>query len=133
MKFCAYKEIKLGNFTAKQFTLFESKHLFSVIFYWFIGDGWQDRYHDHAFRAISLRLWGSYQERVMYPGGDVEEVPRNTSRWRYFPRRHMHMLGHSKGCLVMLVAGPWQRFWSEIKDGRVRTLAWSRKMANAND
>lgn len=67
------------------------------------------------------------------PGGDVEEVPRNASRWRYFPRRHMHMLGQSKGCLVMLIAGPWQQFWSEIKDGRVRTLAWGRKVANVND
>lgn len=126
LKICSYKQIKLGDFYAKQFTLFECKYLFSVIFYWFVGDGWQDRYHDHAFRALSLRLWGSYQERVLV-NGEVVETPRSSSRWRYFPRDHMHMLGKSKGCLVVLFAGPWLRTWREIRDGVTRTLTWGRR------
>jgi hypothetical protein len=125
--FLRRKTISLGDFRAEQFTLFEHKRLFSVIFYWFHGDGWQGRFHTHAFRALSLRLWGTYRERVMAPNGSVVERERGDRRLLYFPREHAHELGISRGCLTMLVAGPWRETWREHRGGRWTTLGWGRR------
>ena len=127
MKFLKYKPIRLGQFTAHQFTLFECKSLFSIIFYFFVGDGWQDRFHTHAFKAISIRLFGSYRERILHSDGTVSECNRDDKRIKLFGKSHSHMLGMSKRCLVALFSGPWDRTWQEIKDGRTRTLTWGRK------
>lgn len=127
MKFLRHKRITFGQFTAHQFTVFESKAAFSIIFYFFVGAGWQDRFHTHAFRAVSLRIFGSYRERVKHTDGTISERLRDEKRIFHFAKRHEHMLGHSTGCLVLLLAGPWEKTWTETRNGQVRTLAWGRK------
>lgn len=128
MKFLSHKRIQLGAFLARQFTLIEIKRLFSIVAFWFKGDGWQDRFHDHAFVALSLRIWGTYRERVLCDG-KVTENDRAESRWRFIPRNHMHMLGVSRGCLVLVFTGPWLDYWHEVKDGQLRKLGWGRRSA----
>jgi hypothetical protein len=59
--------------------------------------------------------------------GDIVECNRDDKRIKRFGKSHSHMLGMSRGCLVALFSGPWDRTWQEIKDGRVRTLTWGRK------
>jgi hypothetical protein len=127
MKVFSYKRIQLGQFTAHQFTLFELKSFASVILYWFCGQGWQGRYHSHAFKAVSFRLYGSYRERVRRENGDIVVCDRAASRIRYFSREHCHELGESTGCLTVLFAGPWQSTWREYRDGRWTTLGWGRR------
>lgn len=127
MKLFKFKRIALGDFVAQQFTLFEHKGLFSIIAYRFKGDGWQDRFHTHAFNAISFRVYGTYQERVREADGSIHIVARNTSRFRFFTKAHEHMLGVSSGCLTILVAGPWDQTWTERKQDVLRILGWGRK------
>lgn len=128
MKFLTKKTIKLGDLSAIQFIVFEHKRLFSLIFFYFKGDGWQDRFHTHAFNAISFKIFGSYGER-RFVGGKywaIEQVER-TEFIRYFPRDCYHAIGPSKGCMTMLIAGPWKKTWKEFKDGKERLLTWGGK------
>lgn len=130
MKLLSYKAIRLGDLTAHQLTVFEHKRLFSLILYYFRGDGWQDRYHDHAFDAISIRVFGRYRERVLLDERTGERLERDRSdrRVMLFRRSCFHMLGISPGgCLTILLAGPWGPTWREWKDGRTRTLRWGRR------
>lgn len=134
VKFLRYKPIVLGDFTAHQFTLFESKHLFSIIFYYFKGEGWQDRFHTHAFKAISLRIFGTYIEEWLIEPLKLDEwlfthSETRRDRWRFFPKDRYHRLGYSGGCLTMLLAGPWDRTWKELRESMrtERTLTWGRK------
>jgi len=125
MKVLRYKKVVLGELNAHQFTLFEWKRAFSILVYYFEGDGWQDRYHTHAFNAWSLKLFGTYQYRELVDGVAEEAFRREVLR--YFPRSTNHMLGPSAGCLTILLAGPWNATWQETKGGRARTLAWGRR------
>lgn len=124
MKFLSTKDIKLGDFNARQFTLFEYKPWFSIIFFWFSGDGWQDRYHTHAFDAVSLCLYGKYEERELLnpTTGAYRERPRRFG-FRFFPKNSYHSLGESKGCLTLLLSGPWKGNWKEWKNGKEYSLS----------
>jgi len=124
----SYKKIQLGELIAHQFAIIESKRLFSIIFYYFEGHGWQDRFHTHAFSAISLRIFGTY----LYRNFDDDVDRTRSKRIMYFPKTTNHMLGPSKGCLTLLFARPWERTWNEFKDGKVRVLTWGRRNANTS-
>lgn len=143
---CTFKAITFGQFTAKQFVLFEHKRLFSIIFFYFKGDGWQDRWHTHAFNAISFKLFGSYLEDSLHhsryrlvsgplwfiPEPDPESefvsvIKKRTELIKYFPRDSFHKLGHSNGCMTMLLSGPWKPQWVEVHDNGTTThLNWGR-------
>lgn len=125
-KLFAYKAVVLSQFTAHQFTVFEHKRLFSIIFYYFKGAGWQGRFHSHAFNALSLRIFGDYLERGIFD--NVPTRRRAERRWQYIPRDHFHELGRSNGCLTLVIAGPWAKTWQEVRDGVVRTFGWGRKV-----
>ena len=127
MKFLSYKSIILGNFLARQFTLIEIKSLFSIIFYWFKGDA-QDRFHSHAFNSLSIRLWGDYDEIQLIDGKEELKKRSASGRFYYIPKTNIHKLTNSKGCLVLLISGPWEKTWSEWKNGIERRLTWGRKI-----
>lgn len=124
MKILKFKKIKLGEFIANQFTIIEIKNLFSFIVYYFKGDGWQDRYHSHAFNAIAINLFGNIQEEILDNNKTKIEI-RN--EWiKYYSKERYHKLGKSKGCLMIVICGPWEKYWYEIKDGIKRKLSWKR-------
>lgn len=125
MKMFSYKKIKLGDFTAHQFTVLEFKSLCSIIFYYFKGNGWQDRYHTHAFNSVSFKLFGSYKERIKMLLGYRESTRKSIIK--FFPKTSYHCLGNSKGCLTVLFSGPWEYTWKEFKAGKERTLTWGRR------
>ncbi|MEE9336292.1 MAG: hypothetical protein V3U65_19555 [Granulosicoccaceae bacterium] len=131
MKILKNKQITLGSHTANQFIIFESKIFFSIILYYFKSAGWQDRFHTHAFNAISIKLFGSYAVRDIV--GDTVVEGERKEIIKYFPKATNHMLGPSKGCATLLFSGPWDRSWTETKEGRVRTLLWGRKIATSDE
>lgn len=123
---CSYKPIIFGSLIAKQFVLFEHKKLFGVIFFYFKG-GQQDRFHTHAFNAISFKLWGTYTEGIYNQITKSVTYEKRTSIVKYFPRDSYHSINNSDGCCTVLFQGPWEKNWKELKDGKEINLTWHRK------
>jgi hypothetical protein len=121
----SYKPIIFGELIAKQFVLFEHKKLFGILFFYFRG-GEQDRFHTHAFNALSFKLFGSYTEGIFDP--ETKEVRYEERRkvFKYFPRDSYHSINNSSGCLTVLFQGPWRKTWKEYKDGVESVLTWHR-------
>lgn len=118
------KDIIFGDLVAKQFVLFEHKKLFGILFFYFKG-GAQDRFHTHAFNAISIKLFGTYIEGILDKNKMIRYENR-TNVFKYFPRDSYHSINHSDGCCTMLIQGPWRRHWKEYKDGKENLLTWHR-------
>lgn len=119
-----------GNRPIHQFVLIEIKPLFSIIFFWFHkSDRVQDRFHTHAFNAISFKLFGSYTEYVLVDENTGEfEVFDRTEVIKYFPMDSYHLIGESKrGCLTVLLSGPWKKEWKEWINGKVLKYSWTRQ------
>lgn len=119
-----------GNRRIHQFVLFEIKPLFSIIFFWFHkSEMVQDRFHTHAFNAVSFKLFGSYDEHVLENVNPVTiRIEERTSVIKYFPRDRFHAIGRSKkGCLTLLVAGPWKKEWKEWINGKITRYSWTRQ------
>jgi hypothetical protein len=118
-----------GDRSIHQFVLIEIKPLFSIVLFWFHkSDKVQDRFHTHAFNAVSFKLFGSYDEHVLESEDPVKvRIEERTSVIKYFPRDSYHAIGKSKnGCLTLLVSGPWKRTWKEWIDGETRVYRWTR-------
>ncbi len=131
MKLFSYKKIILGDFVANQYTLIEHKGFFSVILYYFKGDGWQDRFHSHAFHAVSFKIFGTYNERKLLDSSSGQYSERTRKSFiKFFPKSSFHMLGKSNGCLTILFSGPWEKTWKEYKDGKEVELNWNRVRKN---
>lgn len=120
-----YKCIQFGELKAHQFIIFEHKKLFGVLFFYFKG-GNQDRFHTHAFNALSIKFFGSYLEGILHPDKSITYEKR-TSLFKWFPRDSYHSINESKGCLTLLFQGPWKESWKEYKDGNEYELKWHRK------
>lgn len=124
-----YNKFEFGNQFVSQFVIFECKWLFSIIlFYFHKSDGAQDRFHTHAFNAISFKLFGTYDEHVL----DCEEtgeyrVVKRTQIIKYFPRESYHRIANSSGCATILISGPWLKEWKEYVNGRTQVYTWGRK------
>lgn len=99
-----------------------------MIFFYFKG-GDQDRFHTHAFNAISFKLFGKYTEGIMDP--DTKEITyrERTQIFRYFPRNSYHSINRSNGCCTFLIQGPWRKTWKEYKNNQEKILTWHRKEA----
>ncbi len=123
---CSYKPIIFGDLVAKQFVLFEHKKLFGILFFYFKGNK-QDRFHTHAFNAISFKLWGRYTEGIFYPKTKEIRYEVRNKIIKYFPRDSYHSINQSTGCCTMLIQGPWKETWKEYKDGTETKLTWHRK------
>ena len=110
-----YNKFTFGDQIVSQFIIFEFKYLCSIIFFYFHkSNGEQDRYHTHAFNAISFKFFGIYDEYVL----DDEitgkyHIENRKDIIKYFPRDKFHKIGKSTGCLTMLLSGPWNGQWKE--------------------
>lgn len=123
---CSYKPIVFGDLVAHQFVLFEHKKLFGIIFFYFKGK-MQDRFHTHAFNAVSFKLWGTYMEGIFDIKTKKAKYEMRRKVIKYFPRDSYHSINESTGCCTMLIQGPWRETWKEYKNGKEVTLTWHRK------
>lgn len=135
MKTESFSLLHLNKFTfgdqpVSQFVVFEWKYLFSIIFFYFHkSTGAQDRFHTHAFNAISFKLFGRYDEHVLETinDGQYYYIESRTQFIKYFPRERFHRIGNSNGCMTLLLSGPWKKEWKEYKDGIITDYSWGRK------
>jgi hypothetical protein len=120
------KLIVQGDQPITEITLLEWKKLFSIkLFHFHKSTGNQDRYHTHAFGAISLLLKGNYVEEIVKDGGKVIRPNRNRSRLIYIPKNEYHRITKSDGCRTLLITGPWGSCWKELRerpDGRYQMM-----------
>lgn len=129
---CSYKPIVFGELAAHQFVVFEHKKLFGLIFFYFKG-GEQDRFHTHAFNALSIKLFGSYTEGILDSQTRSVSYVKRDRMFKYFPRDSYHSINNSEGCLTLLIQGPWKETWKEYKDGKEQVLTWHRKIIEKNE
>lgn len=130
--FLHYNKFTFGDQIVSQFVIFEHKLLFSIIiFYFHKANGSQDRYHTHAFNAISFKIFGKYNEYILEDEktGKYRIETRNNII-KYFPRNSYHKIGNSNGCMTILFSGPWKRIWKEWKDGGITYYTYNRKFLN---
>lgn len=123
-----YNKFEFGEQTVSQFVVFELKWLGSIIFFYFHKTTEpQDRFHTHAFNAISIKFFGEYDEHVLLSEETGEyKIEKRRQIFKFFPRNSYHRIANSKGCLTMLVSGPWKRTWKEYIDGKVVYYSWGR-------
>lgn len=120
---------KFGEQVVHQFVIFECKWLFSLIFFYFEKTtGIQDRFHTHAFNALSIKLFGTYEEHVlMDQDKEFFRIDQRTQIFKWFPKNHFHRIAKSKGCLTFLISGPWESSWKEYIKGEIVNYTWGRK------
>jgi hypothetical protein len=128
LSFLKYNKFIFGEQVVSQFIIFEWKHLFSIIiFYFHKSNGCQDRFHTHAFNAISIKLFGTYEEQIMDSESTGEfHIEKRTSIFKYFPRDSYHRISKSDGCCTILFSGRWKKTWKEYIDGNVVHYNWNR-------
>lgn len=128
--FLKLNKFDFGGRIVYQFVLLELKFLFSIHFFYFTRSLIrQDRYHTHAFNAISFKLFGSYNEYILLDDKTGEnKMVKRTSIIKWFPRDSYHCIGESKnGCCTILITGPWTSMWKEWIDGETHWYKWGRK------
>lgn len=124
-----YNKFEFGEQIVSQFVVLECKWLFSIIiFYFHKSEGSQDRFHTHAFNALSFKLFGKYEEHLL----DSEEsgeyhTEERTQIFKYFPRDSYHRISKSTGCATILISGPWNLEWKEYIKGKIQHYNWGRK------
>lgn len=124
-----YNRFKFGQQEVSQFVIFECKWLFSIIiFYFHKCDESQDRFHTHAFNALSFKLFGEYDEHILDNEltGDYH-IERRKSIIKYFPRDSYHRIANIDGCCTLLLSGRWKKYWKEYINGEVIYYGWGRK------
>lgn len=116
--------IGVGNI--KRFTILEFKHVFGIIVNVFNTVD-QDRFHSHAFHAMSLMIRGYYLEDVI-EGNEV--VTKKITKSRFIPKNYIHKIKESsKNAMSITFEGPWESTWNEYFDnGRIKTYTWGRKV-----
>lgn len=128
--FLKYNKFVFGEQAVSQFVIFECKYLFSIIFFYFHKSNFkQDRFHTHAFNALSIRIFGDYIEEILLdvPNGLYSKEKRSRTRFLYIPRDSFHRITKSDGCLTLLLSGPWKKEWKEYINGQVKRYTWGRK------
>jgi hypothetical protein len=122
--------IAFGEGYLKRLIVFECKYLFSAYL-----NVWKtiehDRFHTHAFPAISLMLLGEYDEERMDDNGRVTKFTIKAPLIRYIGRNNNHRMLEARGTTVSItLAGPWDNIWSETmaKSGKRRFLSWGRRV-----
>lgn len=121
--------IIFGEGYLKRFILFECKYLFGIYL-----NIWKtiahDRFHQHAFPAISIMLCGEYDEERLMEDGSVKLFTIKAPLVRFISRQNNHRMLEARGRTISItLAGPWDRIWTEtLLDGRKRFLTWGRKV-----
>lgn len=110
------KTINNGEQFVTELTVLEWKELFSIkLFNFHKTNGKQDRFHTHSFNAVSLLLTGNYIEEVV-ENFKVLAKPRNRSKLLYIPKGEYHRITKSDGCRTLLITGPWEPEWVELRE-----------------
>jgi len=127
--FLKFNVFRFGTQKVSQFVVFECKYLFSIIFFYFHEtQGVQDRFHTHAFNAVSIKLFGNYDEYLLQNETSGEfSIEKRTKVFKYFPRNSYHKIGKSNGCMTVLFSGPWKKTWKEYINGDVVHYSWGRE------
>lgn len=109
------KVINLGEQSVTELTILEWKRLFSIkLFNFHKTDGKQDRFHTHAFNAVSILLSGDYTEEVIH-GIAIKKAERSRKRFLFIPKGVYHRITKSKGCRTLLITGPWGDEFKELR------------------
>jgi hypothetical protein len=118
--------VALGEGRIDRYTLFEIKPLGGVILNVF-NSVEQDRFHTHAFNAISVMIFGAYREEIRTEY-DVQVRTRRRDI-RFLPRTLEHrILNSTPNAISVTICGPWKRSWTETSlAGRIRRMTWGRK------
>jgi len=129
ISFLRLNRFEFGEQKVTQFVVFECKWLGSIIFFYFHkSDHSQDRFHTHAFNALSFKLFGEYDEHILDNEKTGEfHIERRTQFFKYFPRDSYHRIAKSNGCCTILLSGPWKKRWKEYINGEVVYYKWGRK------
>jgi hypothetical protein len=123
-----YKRVSFGAGHIDVYTLFEFKRFLSLTLHKF-NTIEQDRFHSHAFGAISIMIKGGYAEEYV-DNGEIK-TKHIKPGIRYIPRGYEHRLLESRpNTWTILFAGPWSKTWFERKDGVVTKLGWGRAVIN---
>lgn len=110
------KTINLGEQSVTELTILEWKKLFSIkLFNFHPTSGKQDRFHTHAFNAVSILLSGDYVEEIIDDNGDVQPLNRSRKRFLYIPANQYHRITKSNGCRTLLITGPWGDEFRELR------------------
>lgn len=127
--------VTLGKGTITRFTIFEIKFLFGIIVNIF-NTKEQDRFHTHAFPAISVMLRGWYNEEYLDEDGHVHFVWMNAFDVRYIPRSYNHRIGKSsRNAISVTFMGPWKTYWTEtfLNTKKVLSYTWGRERVKKLD
>jgi hypothetical protein len=119
-----------GGRPITQYVIFEWKRLFSVIIFNFHKtEKKQDRFHTHAFNALSIKLMGSYEEHILLNESSFDyKTEKRTQIFKYFPRDVFHRIGRGDECWTLLISGPWNPSWREKLDSvKIVEYKWNRK------
>lgn len=125
-KILHYDRTALGVGNIRRFTIFEIKYLGGVIINCFNTEN-QDRFHSHAFHALSWMIRGYYYEDVII---NDRIVSKKIVKSRFIPKNYVHKITKSSvNAISVTFEGPWGPNWSEYFDnGRIKTYAWGRKI-----
>lgn len=115
MTFWKRKSINLGDQNVTELTILEWKRFFSIkLFHFHPTDGKQDRFHTHAFNAVSILLSGDYVEEVI-ESRQIVSLKRSRKRFLFIPADQFHRITKSSGCRTLLITGPWGKEFRELR------------------
>lgn len=116
MTFWKRKTINLGEQSVTELTILEWKRFFSIkLFNFHKTDGKQDRFHTHAFDAVSILLSGDYVEEVVDELDNIVPLQRSRKRFLFIPANQYHRITKSEGCRTLLITGPWGDTFKELR------------------
>lgn len=119
MTFWKRKTINLGDQKVTELTVLEWKRFFSIkLFNFHPTDGKQDRFHTHAFNAVSILLSGDYVEEVI-ESRQIVALKRSRKRLLFIPANQYHRITKSNGCRTLLITGPWGEEFKEMRLSKV--------------
>lgn len=114
MVFWKKKDIQLGDQLVSELTILEWKRFFSIkLFHFHNSFGKQDRFHTHAFNAVSVLLHGDYIEELI-EGDTIVQRMRSCKRFLFIPKDQFHRITHSNSCRTILITGPWGSEFKEL-------------------
>lgn len=110
------KKINLGDQCVTELTILEWKKLFSIkLFHFHKTKGKQDRFHTHAFNAVSILFSGDYVEEVVDDTNTIVPLKRSRKRFLFIPANQYHRITKSDGCRTLLITGPWGDTFKELR------------------
>jgi hypothetical protein len=127
--------IVFGSGYLKRLIVVEFKYLFGIyVNIWKTIE--HDRFHTHAFAAVSFMIIGEYDEERLSEDGSVKKYTVKAPLVRIIGRNSNHRMLEARGTTVSItIIGPWDRIWSETMANtrKKRFLTWGRKVVYQED